>query len=153
MAAAAKEAGLTVQRFCTFWVGDQHYGLDVESVREVLKSQSTTLVPAASQTIRGLINLRGEIVTAIDLRRRLDLPEVDGEAPTMNVVVSLAGEVISLIVDAVGDVVDLPIEALVDAPATVPPVVRDMTVGVYRQDGGLLQILDASRLVPDEDAE
>lgn len=152
MAVGAPDAGPTMQRFCTFWVGDQHYGLDVESVREVLKGQSTTLVPAASRTIRGLINLRGEIVTAIDLRRRLDLPE-SGEAGDMNVVVSLDGEVVSLIVDAVGDVVDLPIEALVDAPATVPPVVRDMTVGVYRQNGGLLQILDAARLVPDDDAE
>lgn len=153
MAAPVSDTGRRVQRFCTFWVGDQHYGLDVESVREVLKSQSTTLVPAASRTIHGLINLRGEIVTAIDLRRRLDLPECDGEVPTMNVVVSLDGEVVSLIVDSVGDVVDLPLDALVAAPATVPPVVRDMTVGVYRQDGGLLQILDASRLVPDEDGE
>lgn len=138
----------TTQRYCTFWVAGQHYGLEVGSVREVLKSQRTTPVPTSSAVIGGLINLRGEIVTAIDLRRRLQLEPRDHDSQSMSVVVSLDGEVISLVVDDVGDVVDLPPAELQPVPPTVPSHVRDVMVGVYRLPEGLVQVLDASQLVP-----
>lgn len=138
----------TTQRYCTFWVDGQHYGLEVGSVREVLKSQRTTPVPTSSSVIGGLINLRGDIVTAIDLRRRLELPPRDPGATSMSVVVNLGGEVISLVVDDVGDVVDLPTADLQPVPPTVPSHVRDVMMGVYRLPDGLVQILDASQLVP-----
>ncbi len=137
-----------VDRYCTFWVGDQHYGLNVASVREVLQEQSTTSVPAASAVIGGLINLRGEIVTAVDLRCRLELPARTDEGRCMNIVVNLEDEVISLVVDAVGDVVDLPADRIEPVPDTVPAHVREVMLGVHRAGNGLIQILDATKLVP-----
>ncbi len=143
----------TSQLYCTFWVGDQHYGIEVENVREVRKSQRTTPVPTSTSVIGGLINLRGDIVTAIDLRRRLDLPPANEDVPSMSVVVSLGDEVISLVVDAVGDVVDLPLSELQPVPATVPVAVREVMTGVYRLPQGLVQVLDASQLVPIDNTE
>lgn len=140
----------TVDRYCTFWVGNQHYGLDVASVREVLQEQSTTAVPAASAVIGGLINLRGEIVTAVDLRYRLQLPPREDEGGSMNIVVNLDDEVISLVVDRVGDVIDLPADRIEAVPDTVPDHVRAVMLGVLRTEAGLVQILDAAKLVSDD---
>ena len=136
-----------LERYCTFWVGEQHYGIEIGSVREVLKRQRTTPVPTASTVIGGLINLRGEIVTAIDLRTRLELPPLEDHA-SMSVVVSLDGEVVSLVVDSVGDVVDLSRSTMQPTPATVLPQIGELMIGVYRQPDGLIQILDAKRLIP-----
>lgn len=141
-----------VERYCTFWVGDQHYGIEIGSVREVLKSQRTTPVPTASAIIGGLINLRGEIVTAIDLRTRLELSPLE-DHPSMSVVVSIDGEIVSLVVDSVGDVVDRSPSALQPTPATVLPQIGELMLGVYRQDEGLLQILEAKRLIPSDGEE
>lgn len=148
----AEAPALAVDRYCTFWVGEQHYGIEISSVREVLKTQRTTPVPTASPIIGGLINLRGEIVTAIDLRTRLALPPREGGTP-MSVVVSLDGEVVSLVVDSVGDVVDLSPTAIQPTPATVHPQISELMIGVFRQPDGLVQILDAKRLIPSDQEE
>ena len=140
--------GPGLRRLCTFWVADQHYGLDIDVVREVLKGQSSTPVPAASDVVGGLINLRGEIVTAIDLARRLGVPTSAADGDRLNVVASLGDEVMSLIVDAVGDVVDLPEDQMDRIPPTVAPEVREVLVGVYRAGDDLIQVLDASKLLP-----
>lgn len=145
-------APVTVERYCTFWVGEQLYGIEIGSVREVLKSQRTTPVPTASPIIGGLINLRGEIVTAIDLRTRLELPPRTS-GTSMSVVVSLEGEVVSLVVDSVGDVVDLSPTAIQPTPATVHPHISELMIGVFRQPDGLVQILDAKRLIPSDQEE
>lgn len=150
--AVTTAAPTKVERYCTFWVCDQHYGIEIGSVREVLKSQRTTPVPTASPIIGGLINLRGEIVTAIDLRTRLELPPREGGTP-MSVVVSLDGEVVSIVVDSVGDVVDLNPSAIQPTPATVHPQIGELMIGVYRQPEGLVQILDAKRLIPTDQEE
>ncbi|MEZ5379951.1 MAG: chemotaxis protein CheW [Acidimicrobiales bacterium] len=147
---AAATSTLTQHRVCTFYVGEQIYGLDVHAVREILKTQATTPVPNATAALSGLINLRGEIVTSIDLRKRLELPPKEVDEATMSVVVSLADEVISLIVDRVGEVVELANVRLEPVPATVPAVIRDMALGVCRTPAGLVQLLDASKLVMSE---
>ena len=73
-------------QFCTFFLGDELYGLDVMTVQEIVRPQMMTPVPLAHSAVRGLINLRGQIVTALDLRRRLDLPDLDEEYEPVNVV-------------------------------------------------------------------
>ena len=90
-------------QFCTFVLGGHHFGIDVLKVQEIIRYQEMTRVPLAPPVVRGLINLRGQIVTAIDLRRRLELPErTDGQLP-VNVVVKTDDGAVSLLVDEIGD--------------------------------------------------
>ena len=137
-------------QYCTFWVDGLFFGVDVECVQEVLRYQQLTAVPSAPEAIQGLINLRGQIVTAVDLRCRLGLPpRVDGALP-MNVIVRSRGEVVSLLVDDIGDVItatdrtgtDLELEP---APANVPSVVQDVVHGVLALPDSILLVLDADR--------
>ena len=133
-------------QYCTFWVDGLFFGVAVSSVQEVLRYQSLTAVPSAPEAIRGLINLRGQIVTAVDLRCRLGLPpRADGELP-MNVIVRSRGEVVSLLVDDIGDVIT-PSGGLETepAPANVPSVVQDVLTGVLALPDALLLVLDADR--------
>src|ERR1700760_168969 len=93
-------------QFCTFYVDGHYFGLDVLKVQEIIKYQELTRVPLAPPVVRGLINLRGQIVTAIDLRRRLDFPDrPPGQLP-INVVVQTDDGAVSLLVDEIGDVLD-----------------------------------------------
>ncbi|TIC85964.1 chemotaxis protein CheW [Nocardioides sp. GY 10113] len=139
---------------CTFWVDGLHFGIDVQHVQEVLRQHQVTVVPRAAEAVRGVINLRGQIVTALDLRSRLRLPgptadgadgaEAGAEAPVpaMNVVVRSRGEVVSLVVDDIGDVIstgDLPLEP---APATLAASVRDVLHGVVSLEESILLVLD-----------
>lgn len=139
-----------LHRYCTFMVAGQQFGLPVTIVREILRSQAVTPVPSAHPVITGLINLRGEIVTAVDLRRRLGFPPaaVEQRASEMNVVVRIDDEVVSLTVDAVGEVVELQPDRFEDPPATVSDTVREMIQAVCQLEQGLVQILSASRLLP-----
>src|SRR3984893_5450670 len=94
-------------QFSTFFVGDLFFGVDVLNVQEVLRFQQMTPVPQAPEVIEGLINLRGQIVTAIDMRRRLGLPARTGDKPPMNMVVRTSDGAVSLLVDEIGDVLDM----------------------------------------------
>src|SRR5690348_8953193 len=89
-------------QYCTFWVDGLFFGVAVGAVQEVLRYQPLTAVPSAPEAVQGLINLRGQIVTALDLRCRLGLPPREGEALPMNVIVRSRGEVVSLLVDVIG---------------------------------------------------
>ena len=135
------------RQFCTFYLGDQYFGLDVLKVQEIIRYQEMTRVPLAHPVVRGLINLRGQIVTAIDLRRRLDLPDrLDGEPP-VNVVVQTDDGAVSLLVDEIGDVLRVPEEAFERPPETLRGTARDLIRGAYKLDGRLLLILDTERAV------
>ncbi|MFL6156645.1 MAG: chemotaxis protein CheW, partial [Marmoricola sp.] len=92
-------------QYCTFWVDGLFFGVSVTVVQEVLRYQPLTAVPSAPEAIQGLINLRGQIVTAVDLRCRLGLPQRPDDALPMNVIVRSRGEVVSLLVDDIGDVI------------------------------------------------
>ncbi len=144
----------TATQYCTFWVDDLYFGVNVDEVQEVLLQQPMTPVPRASGAVRGLINLRGQIVTALDLRFRLGLPpraEVDGEAGgAMNVIVRSRGEVVSLLVDDIGDVIDTGDHGgpgLVPAPSTMPLAVQQVVSGVRQLSDSILLVLDADRAV------
>lgn len=137
----------TTGQMCTFWVDGLYFGLQVEHVQEVLRYQQLTVVPCAPDAVHGLINLRGQIVTALDLRCRLGLPpRPEGELP-MNVIVRSRGEVVSLLVDDIGDVIDTTEVSLQPTPANLPPTVQDVVGGVLPLPGSILLVVDAERAV------
>lgn len=135
------------KQFCTFFLNGLFFGVEVLKVQEVLRSQPMTRVPLSSPTVRGLINLRGQIVTALDLRRRLELPERTGEAKPMNVVVRTADGAVSLLVDEIGDVVEVDAEVFEKPPETLNGVARELVQGVYKMKERLLLILDTDKTV------
>lgn len=130
------------QQFCTFFVDGLRFGVPVLGVQEVLKFQPMTSVPRAPRIVRGLINLRGQIVTAVDLRTRLDLPPRGGPRKPMNVVLRTEDSTASLLVDEIGDVIDAPEEAFEPTPRTFSASMRELVVGVYKLEDDLLLVLD-----------
>lgn len=141
--------GLTEQ-YCTFWVDDLYFGVPVDGVQEVLRHQPMTPVPRASEAVRGLINLRGQIVTAVDLRVRLGLPPRADDALPMNVIVRNRGEVVSLLVDDIGDVIDTSGHGgseLEAPPTNMPPQVQQVVLGVRPLEESILLVLDADKAV------
>jgi purine-binding chemotaxis protein CheW len=137
----------TEQQFCTFFLGSLFLGVEVQRVQEVLRQQEMTHVPLAPPVVRGLINLRGQIVTAIDLRRRLELPERTAEEVAMNVVVRTDDGAVSLLVDEIGDVLNVPMTTFEPAPETVTGVTRHLVRGIHKLDQRLLLVLDIDRTV------
>ena len=130
------------QRYCTFLIDDLLFGIEVSKVQEVIRFQTMTQVPLAPATIHGLINLRGQIVTAMDLRSQLDLPPLpDGRLP-MNVVVSIEQDAVSFLVDEIGDVIEVGEQRLQQPPPTLRGRIRELVAGVLKLDRRLLLILD-----------
>jgi len=134
------------RQLCTFTLDDLLFGIEVMNVQEVIRFQEMTAVPLATSVVRGLINLRGQIVTAIDMRARLGLPNRAKDVLPMNVVVRTADGVVSLLVDEIGDVVEVDERAYERAPETMATVFRELVPGVYKLDGALLLLLDAERI-------
>lgn len=139
-----------VRQICSFVLGDLVFGVEVMKVQEVLRFQAMTRVPLASSMVRGLINLRGQIVTAVDVRARFGLPALMADREPMNVVLSMGDGVVSLLVDDIGDVLELDEASFERPPATLPPVFRDVVVGVYKLERSLLLMLDVERIVTPE---
>jgi len=135
------------KQFCTFFLNGLFFGVEVVQVQEVLRQQPMTRVPLAPATVRGLINLRGQIVTALDLRERLDLPTRTSDAPPMNVVVRTADGAVSLLVDEIGDVVEISEDIFERPPETLTGVARELVQGVYKMKERLLLILDTEKTV------
>ena len=129
---SAKAAGASDRQFATFCVDNLLFGVEVLRVQEVLRYQEMTPVPRAEDVIEGLINLRGQIVTAIDVRRRLGLTPREPDRTPMNVVVRSDDGAVSLLVDEIGDVLDVEESAFEPVPESVSPVIRDLTTGVYK---------------------
>jgi purine-binding chemotaxis protein CheW len=134
-------------QFCTFCLGDLYFGVGVQKVQEVIRYQELTRVPLASRVVRGLINLRGQIVTAIDLRRRLELPERAADRLPMNVVVRGDDGAISLLVDEIGDVLHIEGEGFERPPETLRGVARGLIRGAYKLKDRLLLILDTDKVI------
>ncbi|MGK0238071.1 MAG: purine-binding chemotaxis protein CheW [Candidatus Pelagisphaera sp.] len=135
------------KQFCTFYVDGLFFGVDVLTVQEVLTEQDMTPVPLASQEVCGLINLRGQIVTAIDLRRRLVLGIREDEQTPMNIVVNTEDGIFSLLVDEIGDVIEPEEESYEKPPETLEGTAKDLVTGVYKLEGQLLLILDTKKAV------
>lgn len=135
---------MTVQ-FCTFELGNLLLGLEAKLVQEVLRAQPVTEVPLAPAAVRGLMNMRGQIVLVVDLRRRLGLPEPTGDVRRVNVLVRTEDGLVSLLVDRVGDVLDISPEDFEAVPDTLDADARQLLRGAYQLPERLLLQLDAHR--------
>ncbi len=144
---AAPRAAAASGQYATFYVGDLFFGVDVLQVQEVLRYQRMTRVPLAPEVVRGLINLRGQIVTAIDMRRRLGMEARAEDADPMNMVVRTDDGAVSLLVDGIGDVIEVTAETFEKVPDNVEPGIRGMLEGVHKLDGRLLLVLDIEKTV------
>ena len=142
----------TKHQFCTFYVDNLFLGIDVQQVQEVIRYQAMTRVPLASTAIRGLINLRGQIVTAIDMRCWLKMPPRDPLELPMNVVVRDGDHAVSLLVDRIGDVLEVDDDLLEPPPPTVRASVRGLILGAYKLPDRLLLILDTARALTESDS-
>jgi purine-binding chemotaxis protein CheW len=131
-----------LRQYCSLTVGDLVLGIGVGEIQEVIKGSSITPVPLAHPAIRGLINLRGQIVTAIDLRRRLGLEPMDADREATVMVLGSADEAMALVVDSVGDVVEVDSSSFETPPETLRGEARRMIEGAYKLERSLLLILD-----------
>ena len=134
-------------QLCTFYLDDLYFGVEVQKVQEVIRYQEMTRIPLAPPVVRGLITLRGQIVTAIDMRRRLDLPQLpEGRLP-MNVVIRTENGPLSLLVDEIGDVLEVNGDEFEQPPETLRGVVRELIKGTYKLRNHLLLNLDCERTI------
>lgn len=141
------EAAAAARQYATFFVDGLFFGVEVLQVQEVLRYQEMTRVPLAPDVVEGLINLRGQIVTAIDMRRRLRLrPRPEGLLP-MSMVVRSADGAVSLLVDEIGDVLEVEPESFERPPENLEGAARELIQGVYKLRDRLLLVLDTERTV------
>ncbi|MGK2284905.1 chemotaxis protein CheW [Pedomonas sp. V897] len=133
--------------FVTIRLAGQLLGIPVLVVHDVLKLQNVTRVPLAPPWVAGVLNLRGRIVTAIDLRERLGMPARMPGEKAMSVVVDFKGESYSLIIDSVGEVLSLPDSLFEKNPVTLDQRWREVSDGIYRLDDELLVVLDVRRVL------
>lgn len=143
----ADASGATEGMFVTMLIAGQMFGVPVLQVQDVLGPQRITRVPLAPPEVSGSLNLRGRIVTAIDVRIRLGLPPRPNDMQGMSVVVDHNGELYSLIIDKVGEVMSLFGADYEKNPATLDPRWQDVSNGIYRLKDGLLVVLDIARLL------
>ena len=133
------------QQFCTFLLDGHLFGVPVPQVQEVIRFHPMTPVPLAPPAVEGLINLRGQIVLAIDLRRRLSLAGRSAGDLPVNVVVRTTDGAVSLLVDEIGDVIEVEQSSFEASPETLRGAVRSMILGVHKLEHKLLHLLDTER--------
>ena len=133
------------QQFCTFYLDKLMFGVELEKVQEVIRYLEITEIPLAPRVVSGLMNLRGQIVTGIDLRRRLDLPDRPEEEHPMNVVIRSADGALSLLVDEIGDVVEVTEESFERPPETLRGKVREVILGVHKLEKQLMHVLNTEK--------
>lgn len=136
-----------VTEYVTTLIGGQLFGLPISRVQDVFMPERLTRVPLAATEVAGVLNLRGRIVTAIDMRARLGLPKRDGDKPPMAVGVELRGESYGLLIDSVGEVLKLSDDGREANPINLDPRMAKMAAGIHRLDGQLLVILDVDRVL------
>ena len=129
-------------QYVTFRVGELLFGVDVSHVQEVLRAQPMTPIPLAPKAVKGLVNLRGQIITAIDLRSLLGMDTISDVRSSMNVVIRSDGERVSLLVDSIGDVLEMEEDDYEETPETVPSYIGTIVQGVYKLKNELLLVLD-----------
>ena len=138
---------MTLAQLSTFLVDGHRFGVEVATVQEVVRYQPMTRVPLAPPTLSGLINLRGQVITAVDLRRRLGLPDRTADELPMDVIVHTKDGLVSLLVDRIGDVVEVSEEAFEEPPETLLGIGRALVRGAYKLDDALLLSLDVEAAV------
>lgn len=134
-------------RICTFFLSGLYFGLEVEEVQEVLRYQEMTRVPLAPLEVEGLINLRGQIVAAVDMRRRMGFSARPEGVLPMNVVLTPKHGSVSLLVDEIGGVLEVDEKSFESPPPTLDPALREVIRGVYKLEDRLLLVLEAAKAV------
>ncbi|VAV92937.1 Positive regulator of CheA protein activity (CheW) [hydrothermal vent metagenome] len=138
----------STREYVTFYIDEQAFGIAVDDIREVFHPRAITRVPLAPPEIRGVLNLRGRIVTAIEVRSRLNLPPLeDDNASMMAIGIEVENEAFGLIIDRVGDVLQLSERNCEALPCNMDPIWQQVSSGVYRLEEQLLIILDIQRLL------
>ena len=137
----------TVAEYVTAVIGGQLFGLPISRVQDVFMPERLTRVPLASSEIAGVLNLRGRIVTVVDMRARLGLPRADDGKPPMAVGVDLRGESYGLLIDTIGEVLRLPDASREENPVNLDPRMAKLAGGVHRLDGQLMVVLDVDRVL------
>jgi purine-binding chemotaxis protein CheW len=134
-------------QFCTFYLGKDLFGVDVLEVQEVVRQHEMTQVPLAPRVVRGLINLRGNIVSTIDMRRLLNMQPLDDESQSINVITRVSSGLVSLLVDHIGDVIEAPDDRFEPVPSVLGDEIRQIITKVCKLPGNLLMILNPNRIV------
>lgn len=134
------------KQFCTFFLEREMFGIDVLNIQEVMRCQETTDVPLAPPVICGLLNLRGSIVSTIDLRRRFGMQRLEADRSPMNIVTQTGTGLASFLVDRIGEVIEVDESTFEMPPETLDGETRHLIHGVYKLDSGLLQILNVERV-------
>lgn len=132
-------------QFCTFYLDKVMFGVELEKVQEVIRFLEITEIPLAPRVVSGLMNLRGQIVTGLDLRRRLDLADRPLGMHPMNVVIRCADGAVSLLVDEIGDVVEVTDESFERPPETLQGKVREVILGVHKLKKTLMHVLNTEK--------
>jgi purine-binding chemotaxis protein CheW len=135
------------QQYCTFFVGGLFFGVEVMKVQEVIRYQQLTSVPLAPPEIGGLINLRGQIVTAVRMRKRLGLPDREDDELPMNIVLTGSHGPVSLLVDEIGDVLEVQSEDFEAPPETIADEVRGLITGIFKLEDKLMLVLDTESAI------
>lgn len=136
-----------VRQFCTFYLDGQFFGIEVLKVQEVMRTQETTEVPLAPQVVRGLMNLRGSIVSCIDLRLRFGMQAAPASIEPINVVTQTSGGLVSFQVDRIGDVVEITDSSFEPPPPTLQGAARRLIDGVYKLKDNLLQVVNVEQVL------
>ena len=136
-----------VAEYVTAVIGGQLFGLPISRVQDVFMPERLTRVPLSSQEIAGVLNLRGRIVTVVDMRARLGLPKADDAKPPMAVGVDLRGESYGLLIDTIGEVLRMPEASCEENPVNLDPRMAKLAGGVHRLDGQLMVVLDVDRVL------
>jgi purine-binding chemotaxis protein CheW len=142
-----EQAGEKMREYITAMIGDQLFGLPILRVQDVFMPERLTRVPLAPPDIAGVLNLRGRIVTLIDMRSRLGLPAREDAAPPMAIGVEMRGESYGLLIDSVGEVLKLDDSAREPNPINLDPRLARMSAGIFRLEGQLLMVVDIDRVL------
>jgi purine-binding chemotaxis protein CheW len=147
MSSAAQGSEDTITEYVTAMIGGQLFGLPISRVQDVFIPERMTRVPLSSRDVAGVLNLRGRIVTAVDMRSRLGLPRREGDRPPMAIGVDLRGESYGLLIDSVGEVLKLADDSREVNPVNLDPRLTKMAAGIHRLDGQLMVVLDVDRVL------
>jgi purine-binding chemotaxis protein CheW len=136
-----------MKQFCTFYLGKSLLGIEVLKVQEVMQHQTTTEVPLAPPVIRGLMNLRGSIVSSVDLRRRFGMTQATAESDPVHIITHTPGGLISFQVDRIGEVVEVDDESFEVTPQNLNGPARQLIDGVYKLQNALLLVVNVERVL------
>lgn len=135
-----------IEQLTTFYIGADLFGIEVMKVQEVFRNPVVVPVPLAPKFVRGLINLRGQIATALGLRELFGRQPSQNISDQMSVVCKIDGNLVSVIVDSIGDVVEVDGNRFESAPDTIPMNIRRFVKGIYKMEGVLLSVIDLEQL-------